>query len=120
MADSEPVCQPAYPAHAIAVDEGDVNLLQFAENLEHLEADYFLWGALGYGLDEVAPQLVMGGPPPIGAKKAKLDNLTLNIITEFAYEEVAHLRFFFICIPILFNKILFLVCGCSFMRLCLI
>lgn len=92
MADSEPVCQPAYPAHAIAVDEGDVNLLQFAENLEHLEADFFLWGALGYGLDEVAPQLVMGGPPPIGAKKAKLDNLTLNIITEFAYEEVAHLR----------------------------
>lgn len=96
MAVSETVCQPMNPAHAGAVYEEDVDLLQFAENLEHLEADYFLWGALGYGLDKVAPQLVIGGPPPIGAKKAELDELTLNIITEFAYEEVGHLRFFYL------------------------
>ena len=111
------MCQPTYPAHAIAVAEEDVNLLQFAENLEHLEADYFLWGALGYGLDEVAPQLVMGGPPPIGAKKAELNELTLNIITEFAYEEVGHLRFFYIYSQFYKIKFCFLVCGCSFMKL---
>ncbi|XP_059654417.1 ferritin-like catalase Nec2 [Cornus florida] len=89
---SEPTCHPTYPPNAVPVADEDVDLLQFAENLEHLEADFFLYGALGYGLDVVAPQLVMGGPPPIGAKKANLDFLTRNIITEFAYQEVGHLR----------------------------
>ncbi|XP_059652407.1 ferritin-like catalase Nec2 [Cornus florida] len=89
---SKPSCQPTYPPNAIPIADEDVDLLQFAENLEHLEVDYFLFGALGYGLDVVAPQLVWGGPPPIGAKKANLDFLTRNIITEFGYQEVGHLR----------------------------
>lgn len=70
----------------------DVDLLQFALNLEHMECDWFLYGALGYGLDAIAPKLAMGGPPPIGAMKAKLDNLTQRIIEEFGYQEVGHLR----------------------------
>ncbi|KAK9291394.1 hypothetical protein L1049_019341 [Liquidambar formosana] len=92
LGDSSPMCKQTYPANAKPIYKEDVDLLQFALNLEHLEADFFLWGALGYGLDTVAPQLVMGGPPPIGAKKANLDYLTRSIITEFGYEEVGHLR----------------------------
>lgn len=69
--------------------------MQFALNLEHLEADFFLSGALGIGLDKVAPDLAMGGPPPIGAQKANLGRLTKKIIEEFGYEEVGHLRFLF-------------------------
>ncbi|KAJ4980052.1 hypothetical protein NE237_010832 [Protea cynaroides] len=52
-----------------------------------------LRGALGYGLDSVAPNLTLGGPPPIGARKANLDPLIRDIITQFAYQEVGHLRF---------------------------
>ncbi|KAL0454839.1 UNVERIFIED_CONTAM: Desiccation-related protein PCC13-62 [Sesamum latifolium] len=89
---SDPLCPPMYPEHGIPIHEGDIDMMQFPENLEHLEADYFLWSALGYGLDHVAPELVMGGPPPIGAQKANLNFLTRKIIEEFAYQEVGHLR----------------------------
>jgi hypothetical protein len=92
ISSSDPICQSPYPPHAVPVAEGDVDTLQFAVNLEFLEAEYFLWAALGYGLDHFAPQLVLGGPPPIGAQKANLDSLTEKIITEFAYQEVGHLR----------------------------
>jgi hypothetical protein len=70
----------------------DVDSLEFPLNLEFLEAEFFLWAALGYGLDRVAPELASGGPAPIGAQKAKLDPLVREIIKEFAYQEVGHLR----------------------------
>lgn len=70
-----------------------IDKVQFAVNLEFLEAEYFSWAAYGYGLDVVAPNLPMGGPPPIGARKANLDPLTMNIIMEFANQEIGHLRF---------------------------
>lgn len=93
---SSPVCpSPDCSEHAIPIYKEDIDMIQFALNLEHLEADFFLYAALGYGLDEVAPYLVMGGPPPIGAQKANLDFLTENIITEFGFEEVGHLRSIF-------------------------
>ncbi|KAJ4771858.1 Desiccation-related protein PCC13-62 [Rhynchospora pubera] len=70
----------------------DVDLLEFPLNLEYLEAEFFLWGSLGYGLDKVAPKLTAGGPPPVGGKKANLDPLTRDVILQFAYQEVGHLR----------------------------
>ncbi|KAK6911580.1 hypothetical protein RJ641_023673 [Dillenia turbinata] len=91
-ATSDALSEAPTPENATPIDKEDVDLLQFALNLEHLEADYFLWGALGYGLDDIAPELVMGGPTPIGVKKANLDNLTESIIHEFGLEEVGHLR----------------------------
>ncbi|KAJ6817416.1 desiccation-related protein PCC13-62-like [Iris pallida] len=66
--------------------------MQFALNLEHTETEWFLFGALGYGLDNVEPELAMGGPPPVGTRKARLDNVTRRIIEEFGYQEVGHLR----------------------------
>ncbi|KAJ4713087.1 Desiccation-related protein PCC13-62 [Melia azedarach] len=70
----------------------DKDLIHIALNLEFLETEFFLNGALGKGLDSIAPQLAEGGPPPVGAKKANLDFLTKNIIEEFGYQEVGHLR----------------------------
>ncbi|KAL5713000.1 Ferritin-like catalase Nec2 [Ranunculus cassubicifolius] len=86
------VCPPPYPGYGIPVAPMDRNLLQFALNLEYFEAEYFLFGALGYGLDKVAPELAEGGPPPIGARKANLDNLTEPIIYEFGFQEVGHVK----------------------------
>lgn len=73
----------------------DVDLIEFALNLEYLEAEFFLFGPLGQGLDEVAPELAEGGPPPIGAKLARLDPLVNDVIFQFGMQEVGHLRFFF-------------------------
>ncbi|XP_059651043.1 ferritin-like catalase Nec2 [Cornus florida] len=89
---SEPTCQPTYPPNAVPVANEDVDMLQFPLNLEYLEAEFYLFAALGYGLDVVAPQQAMGGPPPIGARKANLDFPVQDIIKEFAYQEVGHLR----------------------------
>lgn len=73
----------------------DVDLIEFALNLEYLEAEFFLYGSLGHGLDEVAPELAEGGPPPIGAKLAILGPLVKDIIFQFGIQEVGHLRLFF-------------------------
>ncbi|KAJ4839603.1 hypothetical protein Tsubulata_040524 [Turnera subulata] len=70
----------------------DNDLLEFPLNLEYLEAEFFLYGSLGYGLDKVAPNLTLGGPTPIGAKKANLDPATKDIVKQFAWQEVGHLR----------------------------
>ncbi|CAK8531537.1 unnamed protein product [Lathyrus sativus] len=70
----------------------DVDLLEFPLNLEYLEAEFFLYGSLGHGLDEVAPELAEGGPPPIGAKLAILGPLVKDIIFQFGMQEVGHLR----------------------------
>jgi hypothetical protein len=70
----------------------DTDQIQFALNLEFLEAEFFLYGALGKGLDSFEPTFAHGGPPPVGAKKANLDPLVRRIIEEFGYQEVGHLR----------------------------
>ncbi|KAD4385139.1 hypothetical protein R6Q59_010712 [Mikania micrantha] len=70
----------------------DEKLLEFPLNLEYFEAEYFLFGSMGQGLDSVEPDLAAGGPPPIGAKQANLTSLVKDIITQFGYQEVGHLR----------------------------
>ncbi|KAK4773737.1 hypothetical protein SAY87_028756 [Trapa incisa] len=83
-ASSHPYCGP--------LPGSDVDKVQFAMNLEFLEAEYFLYGSMGKGLDKFAPYLTNGGPPPVGGQKADLDELGFHIIQEFAYEEIDHLR----------------------------
>ncbi|CAH9146890.1 unnamed protein product [Cuscuta epithymum] len=80
------------PGRAGALPKGDVDLLEFPLNLEYLEAEFFLWGAFGYGLDKFAPNLSSGGPPPVGVTSAKLSPLVKDIIAQFGFQEVGHLR----------------------------
>ncbi|KAL6210411.1 hypothetical protein ACLB2K_015643 [Fragaria x ananassa] len=70
----------------------DRDRLQFALNLEFLEAEFFLYAALGKGLDYISPNLTLGGPPPIGAQKANLDPLVRRMTEEFGLQEVGHVR----------------------------
>uniref|UniRef100_A0A803NHI1 Desiccation-related protein PCC13-62 n=1 Tax=Cannabis sativa TaxID=3483 RepID=A0A803NHI1_CANSA len=81
---TSPCCEP--------VEATDNDKIQFALNLEFMEAEFFLRGALGEGLDAINSSLAEGGPPPIGARKANLDPLTHRIIEEFGYQEVGHIR----------------------------
>ncbi|XP_047257951.1 desiccation-related protein PCC13-62-like, partial [Capsicum annuum] len=70
----------------------DVDLVEFPLNLKYLKAKFFLWGYLGYGLDKFAPELADSGWPPIGAQIAKLSPLIIDVITQFEFQEVGHLR----------------------------
>lgn len=70
----------------------DKELTQVALNLEYFEAEYFLWGSVGFGLDKEAPYLVGGGPAPIGAQKANLDAYYKDIFYQMGLQEVGHIR----------------------------
>ncbi|XP_040377512.1 desiccation-related protein PCC13-62-like [Oryza brachyantha] len=76
----------------VAVFPHDVDTVRFALNLEYTEAEFFLIAAYGKGLDHFAPNLTLGGPPPVGARKADLDELTWDVAAEFGLQEIAHLR----------------------------
>ena len=84
---------PGY--YSAKLPQSDVDLLEFPLNLEYLEAEFFLFGSLGHGLDKVAPSLTVGGPAPIGAKKANLDPFIKDVVLQFAWQEVGHLRLYF-------------------------
>jgi hypothetical protein len=70
----------------------DKELTQIALNLEYFEAEYFLWGSVGYGLDKEAPHLADGGPAPIGAQQANLDEYYKDIFYQMGLQEVGHVR----------------------------
>ncbi|XP_060202016.1 ferritin-like catalase Nec2 [Lycium barbarum] len=89
---NNPVCESGYPKDEIPVYKEDRDYVHFAQNLEYLEAEYFLWASFGHGLDVMAPYLTKGGPPPVGGQKANLDPFTKSIIVEFGCEEMGHLR----------------------------
>ncbi|KAL5097830.1 hypothetical protein RYX36_002157, partial [Vicia faba] len=58
----------------------------------YLEAEFFLYGSTGHGLDKISPELADGGPTPIGAKLAKFnDTVIRDIVYQFALQEVGHL-----------------------------
>jgi len=75
-----------------SLPSSDVDLLEFPLNLEYLEAEFFLWGSVGYGLDKVDAKLANGGPAPFGAQKANLDPVTRDAMYQFGLQEVGHLR----------------------------
>ncbi|KAL1224387.1 Ferritin-like catalase Nec2 [Cardamine amara subsp. amara] len=81
-----------YPSCSGNISASDVDRVHFALNLEFIEAEFFLRGATGKGLDAFNATLAQGGPPPVGARKANLDPKTRRIIEEFGYQEIGHLR----------------------------
>jgi hypothetical protein len=70
----------------------DVDILNFALNLEYLEAEFYLRAATGSGLATADigtnPGTVTGG-----AKVAGLTTAQQNILNEIAYDEQQHVRF---------------------------
>ncbi|KAF2312712.1 hypothetical protein GH714_039732 [Hevea brasiliensis] len=87
-----------------SIPENDIDLLEFPLNLEYLGAEFFLHASMGHGLDRYAPSLASGGPRPLGAQKANLDPRPLgakkanldpfirDVIEQFAWQDVGHLR----------------------------
>uniref|UniRef100_A0ACD5ZI43 Uncharacterized protein n=1 Tax=Avena sativa TaxID=4498 RepID=A0ACD5ZI43_AVESA len=89
----DPRCQPSIPRRgAIAVYPSDMEQLQFLLNAKFIEAEWFLHGALGRGIDRLDRNLSAGGPPPAGARKASLDFRTTEIAAELGYQELGHIR----------------------------
>ena len=73
----------------------DVDVLNFALNLEYLEAEFYSWAAFGRGLDAADAG---GGPASIGGKKLvytgqPIDGAVQAYIEEIANDEIAHVRF---------------------------
>lgn len=75
----------------------DSDYLGFMLNLEYLDGEFFSYGVFGNDLDSISPNLSQGGPRPIGGQKANLDPLVTEIIKEFAYEQVGHIRYINCC-----------------------
>jgi hypothetical protein len=71
-----PQCRPPPPHVPVSVFPYDVDPVQFALNLEFTEAEFSLHAAFGVGLDQIAPELALGGPPPVGTRKVNLDEMT--------------------------------------------
>nr|QOL01135.1 putative extracellular protein CSOL_059a [Pseudococcomyxa simplex] len=76
----------AAPSAAIT----DVNILNFALNLECLEAEFYSYAAFGKGLNAT---LLGGGPGATGGEKAQLSYSVQQYATEIAQDEINHVAF---------------------------
>lgn len=67
------------------------DVLNFALNLECLEAEFYSWAAFGHGLSD---ERLAGGPPSVGGRKAQLSDSVQQLAEEIANDEIAHVDFF--------------------------
>ena len=74
---------------AATVSQADV--LNFALNLEYLEAEFYLFGTTGSGLSSSDTGAATG--PTTGGAQAPLTGTTLAIMQEIAADELAHVKF---------------------------
>ncbi|MED6198654.1 hypothetical protein PIB30_068543 [Stylosanthes scabra] len=70
----------------------EAEIFIFALNIIYLDCEFFLNGALGFGLNVVAPNLVDGGSSPIGVTAANLGPLVKDLMSQIGYNYVGHLR----------------------------
>lgn len=70
----------------------DKDTLAVALNLEYFEAEFFLFGAYGLGLDHFAAHLADNGAAPKGGEKADLDPIVRELVEQFGLQEVGHIR----------------------------
>lgn len=68
----------------------DVDILNFALQLEYLEGEFYQYAAFGRALPA---QLRGGGPPSIGGRKAALSPALQKIAEEIATDEANHVAF---------------------------
>lgn len=68
----------------------DTNILNFALNLEYLEASFYSWAVNGR---DIPSSLRGGGPGATGGMKANLTGQALIIATELAKDEQEHVAF---------------------------
>lgn len=90
---------PAFSAHeatktAVAAPApatiDDAAILNFALNLEYLEANFYSCAAYGKPIDK---ELWGGGPAPVGCRKAKLSRKMQLYAESIARDEIAHVVF---------------------------
>lgn len=79
----------------ISLPQSDVDLIEFALNLEYLEAEFFLWAAYNQSLNDIDPSLTQGGPPPIVDRPVNVTDYLRAIIAQLALQEVGHIRFIY-------------------------
>ena len=76
---------------ALAQKDIDVDVLNFALNLEYLEAEFYLQAAFGRGLSAADTG---GGPAPIGGRKVNFKSSSLRkYAEEIAIDEERHVKF---------------------------
>ncbi|CDP17193.1 unnamed protein product [Coffea canephora] len=76
----------------LQVSRSDIESLQFAQNLEFLQAEWFLRGALGHGLDGFRVyRFLIGCAAPIGVLKP-IWTSSRKVLQPFGYQGVGHLR----------------------------
>ncbi len=70
----------------------DIDIFNFALNLEYLEADYYLRGSLGLTLDQVL-RVTQGAPVKGGGRVRFTSAVREGMMRNIAGNEVAHIRF---------------------------
>ena len=79
---------------ASAAGPSDASILNFALNLEYLEAEFYSWAAFGHGLDPADTTGTGRYGLVTGGKKVDFDTKAIkNYATEIAWDEIGHVKF---------------------------